>query len=33
LDALRRSGAEEGDKVIIEGIPFVLLEGRIRYEF
>lgn len=32
LDALRRNGAEEGDKIIIEGIPFILLGGRIRYE-
>ncbi|MGC8972328.1 MAG: GTPase ObgE [bacterium] len=29
LDALKRSGAEEGDKIVIEGIPFVLLKGRI----
>lgn len=33
LDALRRSGAKEGDKIVIEGIPFVMLEERIRYEF
>ncbi|MBC7320316.1 GTPase ObgE [bacterium] len=33
LDALRRNGAKEGDRVIIEGIPFVMLEGRIKYEF
>lgn len=32
LDALKRSGAKEGDKVIIGGIPFTMLEGRIRCE-
>ncbi|MCX7796426.1 MAG: GTPase ObgE [bacterium] len=33
LDALKRSGAKEGDKVIIEGVPFIMLEERIKYEF
>lgn len=32
IDILKRSGAKEGDKVIIGGVPFTMLEGRIRYE-
>lgn len=32
LDALRRNGVKEGDKVIIEGVPFTMLEGRIKCE-
>ncbi|HPC77014.1 MAG TPA: Obg family GTPase CgtA, partial [bacterium] len=32
LDALKNSGAKDGDKVIIGGIPFTMLEGRIRCE-
>lgn len=33
LDALKRNGAKEGDKVVIEGMAFIILGERIKYEF